>query len=79
MCIVLVLLLGMSSLSGAADLELPAFSVVWNGPSSGCAHSHNLTIADYGVQVNENQSFYGSVITLMYTFGEMPLLNASYK
>lgn len=59
----------------------PAFSVVWNGPSQGCSHStaSNLTIADYGVLVNEKQSFTGSVITLMYNVGDWPSLNASYN
>ena len=54
------------------------FDVVWNGPSSKCK-SPMLTMADYGVRVNPNQTFTGSVISLIYKSGEWPRLSGSYN
>jgi hypothetical protein len=62
-----------------ASLPHPAFSVVWNGPSAGCRNP-SLSLADYPeIFVNTNQSFAGSVITLLYNSGEWPQLSASYN
>ena len=54
-----------------------AFSVIWNGPSQKCNPS--LPLSEYGVLANDNQNFFGSVITLLYDTGAFPKLNATYN
>ena len=59
----------------------PAFSVIWNGPSASCNRSPptTLTLSTYGILANPRQAFNGSVITLLYTVGVFPKLDATYN
>lgn len=70
-----------------ANADFP-FRIVWNGPSSTCSDdvptdtvtrcppNVALTPGDYDIEVNSNQAFNGSIITLFYNI-EFPRLNAS--
>lgn len=56
--------------------DVPAFSVIWNGPSSSCNKgSHPLDLASYGLVVNANQSFIGSAVACFYHIGLFPKLH----
>jgi hyaluronoglucosaminidase len=65
----------------AAGLQGQPFEIFWNGPSAVCSHSTSgpLTLAPYGLQVNANQSFNGSQITLFYKMGLFPTLKGTRK
>ena len=49
-------------------LDRSSFRVFWNSPSQNCAKlGVDLELAKYGIEANENQSWNGSVINILYS------------
>ena len=49
-------------------LDHPSFRVFWNSPSQNCPKlGVDLELAKYGIEANENQSWNGSVVNILYS------------
>ena len=61
-------------------IEDPSFRVFWNTPSENCPkHGIDLQLEKYGIEANENQSWNGSVVNILYShvIGTWPYFDAN--
>lgn len=60
-----------------------ALRAIWNVPSEKCSIKYNITVPleEYGIESNQNQSFYGSKIVVFYRdkIGQYPYIEKRGK